>query len=134
MNRRWRVGHAHGGGDVDEGGVDGADARVGVAQDGKQRVAGEGEDGEAGGVLAEPRDGQQKAEERERRDDLDDVSDGDDGLREALVAGEQDAERQADGDGEQKREAGEPEMLEGEAADFGGVEFEEAGHRRTAAT
>ncbi len=79
LKRRCRGGHAHGAGYVDEGGVDRADAGVGVAHDGEQGVAGEGEDGEAGGVLSEPGDGEQEAEEGERGDDLDDVGDGDDG-------------------------------------------------------
>ncbi len=47
------------------------------------------------------------------------------GLGPALVAGEEDAGGHADGDGEQDGEEGEPEVLEGEAADLGGVEMEE---------
>ena len=46
-----------------ESGVDRADAGVGVAQDGEECVAGEGDDGEAGGAVAEEWDGKQEAEE-----------------------------------------------------------------------
>jgi hypothetical protein len=60
------AGHAHGRCHVGQGGVDRVEARVGVADDGQQRVAGQGEDGEAGGVLAQPRDRQEQAEEGER--------------------------------------------------------------------
>ena len=53
-------GHAECVGYVDEGGVDGADTGVGVAQDGQQGVPGEGEDGEAGSVFSEPRTGRRR--------------------------------------------------------------------------
>ena len=73
------VGHAEGVGYVDQRGVDGADAGVGVAQDGKQGVGGERDDGDAGGAVAEPGSGQEEAEHRERGDGLQDVGEADDG-------------------------------------------------------
>src|SRR6185437_1919559 len=121
------AGHAEGAGDVLERGVDGADAGVGVAQDGQQGVAGEGEDGEARGVFAEPWHGEEQAEEGERGDGLDDVGEGDDGAGEGFMAGEEDAERQGNSSCDQHREKREPEMLEGEAGDLVGVGGEE-GH------
>ena len=50
------------------------------------------------------------------------------GLASSLVPGEEDAGGDADGGGEEHGEEGEPEMLEGEASDLGGVVVEE-GHR-----
>ena len=121
-------GHAERFGDVDQGGIDTAYTGVGVAQDGQQRVAGERENGEAGGIFAEPRDGQQKPKKRERGNDLNDVSDGDHRFGKPLVAREQDAEREPDGRGEQDGEQREPQVLEREAADFGAMAMKEVTH------
>ena len=120
------IGEAEGAGDFDDGGVDGANAGVGVAQDGEQGVSGEGEDGKSGSVLAKPGDGQEEAEERERGDGLDDVREGDNGAGEGFAAGQKDSEGQADGGGEQDGAEGEPEVLEGEAR-FRGREIEGMG-------
>ena len=84
---------------------------------------------QAGGVLAEPRDGQQQAEECEAGHGLDDVGYGDDGFGEALAAGEENAEREADAGREQHGAEREPQVLEGEASDLVAVDGEEAMHQ-----
>ena len=63
--RIWIVGHAHGFGGLQDGGIDAGEADVGVAKDREQRVEDERDDGGARADAADERNGNEEAEERE---------------------------------------------------------------------
>ena len=92
---------------------------------GKQSVGGEGDDGDARGALAQPGQGQQKAEHGERRNGLQDVGDAENGWPSAARVSTR-CRGNGDARGEQHGCAGEPEVLDGERGDLAAVLREEA--------
>jgi len=68
-----RVGHSHGFGGFEDGGVDVGEADISVAKDGKKCVEDESDDGGTAADAADERDGDQETEEGEARNGLKDA-------------------------------------------------------------
>ena len=97
-----RVGHAHGFGGFENGGIDAGEADVGVAKNGQQGVKDERDDGGAAADAADERDGNEKAEEREAGNGLKNVGDAEsDGSAKGRALHDEHAERDRDGDGDE---------------------------------
>ena len=70
-----RTGETDGAGNLDQGRIDAANSCVGVAQNGKKRVGGERNDGDARGALAKPRQREQAVIDALERFDFQDGGD-----------------------------------------------------------
>src|SRR5690606_2428059 len=89
-------GHPHPPSGFDDGGIDPEDAGVGVAQNRKQCIQREGDDG---GVLTDSHEGNHEGEERQARYRLDDGGYSDHPLGQLAETGQQDAEGNGDENG-----------------------------------
>ena len=89
------VGGAHAARRLDDGGVDGGEAGVGVAHHRQQRVHGERHDGRE---VADARDGDEEAEQRDGRDGVHEVHQREHRFRAAPPLGDGNAQRQPDED------------------------------------
>src|SRR6266851_7608510 len=120
-----RAGHAHGFGGFEDGGIDAGEADVGVAEDGKQRVEDEGDDGGALADAADERNGNQEAEKRKAGDSLENAGDAQrDGAQSGALHNEH-AEGDADENGDSHGDDDEREVIERGAENFGAVLGEE---------
>ena len=95
-------------GGVEQVWVDAAQSCVGIAQDGQQRVAGQRDDGDAGRLLAEPRQRQKDAKQRQARDGLNDIGKANEPARGLWAFSRIDAKRHGDDDRDQHGDAGHP--------------------------
>ena len=102
-------------------GVNAGDARIGVADNGEQSVGGERSDGQAVGAFAKPGNGHQKPEQRQARDRLDDIRAAQNRSVQARPTRQQNAQRETDGGGQQRGGGYQPQMLQGQAGNFGTV-------------
>ena len=114
LKQKLAVGESHAAPGLDHGRIDAADAGVGVANHGQQRVESQRQNRQAIGTIAEPGHRQQKSKERETRDRLNNVR----GSQHRLVPNRpvrtHYAQRNTDQHREQRGDSHQPEMLQRE--------------------
>ena len=118
-------GEAHRDGGFADRRADAGDPDIGVANDGQQRVQRERDDGQTVGTRAQPGQRQQQSEERQAGNGLDDIGAAQHQRLPTRPAGEQNAERHSDGDGQQHRDPDQPQVFGGQGRNFALVGEEE---------
>ncbi len=112
------VGHAHASSGFDHGAVYSFNSSVGVANERQQSVESKREDGEAVGAGADPGSGEKESEQGEAGNGLNDVRASEDWFIQCGPAGNGDAQRDSDEDGEGGGNSYQPQMFEREFEDF----------------
>src|SRR5258707_2558139 len=107
-----RVGHAHGFGGFEDGGIDSGEADIGVAQDGKKRVKHQSDDGGAAADSANEGNGNQETEESEARNRLQDAGNAEGKPAQSRTVHHEHAERDANENGKGHGDYDEREMLD----------------------
>src|SRR6267378_6336110 len=98
--KNLRARHTHGFGGFEDGGIDGGEANVGVAQDGEKSVEDERDDGGALADAADERNGNEEPEEGEAGDGLENAGDAERDGAPCGALDDEHAERNADQDGD----------------------------------
>ena len=118
------VGHAHGFGGFQDGGIDAGETDVGIAENGKQRVKNQRDDGGAAADAADERDGNQETEQREAGDGLKNAGDAEREGAQCRALHDEHAQRHADEDGDEHGDQHQRHVIECGVENFRAMRYE----------